>query len=182
MPITAQHVQRTLDAYLAAHPDDKAGLADLASTLEQAGDAIASRAEWRGHVTAGAVLLREDGRVLQIEHRALHRWLLPGGHLEDEDGILMDAALRELTEETGIPAADVTPGSAVPVHVDAHPIPENPGKGEPAHQHFDFRFLFHLETDDAVVLQEEEVTGYAWRTPDDLPEPLRSRVMAAVPA
>lgn len=34
-------------------------------------------------MTAGAALLRPDGRVLTIEHRALCKWLLPGGHVED---------------------------------------------------------------------------------------------------
>ncbi|MGE5599195.1 MAG: GNAT family N-acetyltransferase, partial [Bacteroidota bacterium] len=52
------------------------------------------------HFTA-AVFVVHDGRVLLLRHRALGRWLPPGGHLRP--GELPDeAAVREVREETGI--------------------------------------------------------------------------------
>ncbi|WP_406403626.1 NUDIX domain-containing protein [Streptomyces sp. NBC_00879] len=57
---------------------------------------------------------RPTGRVLHIKHRALNRWLLPGGHLEPDDTSLLAAAQRELTEETGIPASVVLPAGHRP--------------------------------------------------------------------
>ncbi|MZE77296.1 NUDIX domain-containing protein [Streptomyces sp. SID5475] len=179
MPIMADHVRHTLDAYLSRHPDEKDRLSVLIEVLDAADDTIASRKEFRGHITAGAVLLRPDGRVLQIEHKALRKWLLPGGHTEDADTSLLDAALRELAEETGIDPESVEPDSGLPLDIDVHTIPANDAKGEPEHPHFDFRFLFRT-TADAVVLQEEEVTDYGWTFADMLTaEPLRSRVLAA---
>ncbi|MFJ1589882.1 NUDIX domain-containing protein [Kitasatospora albolonga] len=73
---------------------------------------MASRKEFRAHATAGAVLVGPDGRILHIRHLALDKWLLPGGHLEPEDDTLQEAALRELCEETGVPADSVA--SAAP--------------------------------------------------------------------
>lgn len=179
MPITARHVRDTVDAYLAEHPDEKDTLSTLRAVADEAGDTIASRKEFRGHVTAGAALVRPDGRVLTIEHRALRKWLLPGGHVEESDTTLRDAALRELAEETGISGDQVEAADGVPLHIDVHAIPANDAKGEPEHLHFDFRFLFRT-TADAVELQEEEVTAYSWQFADMLTaEPLRSRVMAA---
>ncbi|MFD0393981.1 NUDIX domain-containing protein [Streptomyces nogalater] len=114
MPITAQHVRDTVDAYLADHPDEKDALSPLREAVEQTGDSVASRKEFRGHVTAGAALVRPDGRVLTIEHRSLRKWLLPGGHVETEDTSLRDAALRELAEETGISREQVQPDGDSP--------------------------------------------------------------------
>lgn len=99
--------------------------------------------------------------------------------MEDEDNTLVEAALRELTEETGIDAASVTLAADLPLHIDAHPIPADPAKDEPDHQHFDFRFLFRTAVDE-VELQEEEVTAASWQFADTLTaEPLRSRVLSA---
>lgn len=141
---------------------------------------LTSRKEFRGHVTAGAILADADGRILHIRHRALNRWLLPGGHLETEDTGLLAAAQRELTEETGIPSTVVTPASHLPIHIDAHPIPANPAKEEPEHHHFDFRFLFRTSAD-VVELQTEEVTAAAWHAADTIIDaPLRDQVLRAL--
>ncbi|MFI7009950.1 NUDIX hydrolase [Streptomyces sp. NPDC050145] len=182
MPITAQHVRETLAAYLDEYPEEKGELSALDDVVDQTGDAISSRKSFGGHVTAGAILLRPDGRVLLIEHRALRKWLLPGGHCENNDSTLREAALRELVEEAGVDRARIVADSAVPLHIDAHTIPANPIKAEPEHTHYDFRFLFR-STVDVVNLQEEEVTAYSWEFADMLlDETLCRRVMNAMRA
>ncbi|MFI8090301.1 NUDIX domain-containing protein [Streptomyces sp. NPDC086080] len=179
MPITADHIRATLDDYLAAHPGERQRLAALSGLLDDVAD-LSSRKEFRGHVTAGAVLVDAAGRVLVIHHRALDRWLLPGGHVENEDSSLLAAAQRELSEETGIPRSAVTPVGPAPMHIDDHPIPANPDKGEPDHRHFDFRFVFRASAE-VVELQTEEVTAAAWRDVDSITdEALRERVREAL--
>lgn len=179
MPITADHIRATLEEYLAAYPDEEERLAALAELLGAAAD-LSSRKEFRGHVTADAVLGDAAGRVLHIRHRALDRWLLPGGHVEAEDSSLLGAAQRELAEETGIPLSAVTPVGRRPVHIDDHPIPAHSGKGEPEHRHFDFRFVFRTSAE-VVELQSEEVTAATWRDADTIADQaLRERVLDAL--
>lgn len=176
MPISADHIRETITDYIGRHPDEKERFAPVLGLLDAGAD-VTSRKEFRGHATAGAILTRPDGRVLHVRHLALDRWLLPGGHLEADDARLVNAALRELTEETGIPESAVQSVSACPLHIDMHTIPANDDKGEPEHQHIDFRFHFRTSSSDAVNLQTEEVTAAAWREPDALTdETLRSRV------
>ncbi|MFI7104423.1 NUDIX hydrolase [Streptomyces sp. NPDC050161] len=179
MPITAERIRVTVADYLDAHPDEKGRLAPVLDLLDAGAD-LTSRKEFRGHATAGAILTDPAGRVLHIRHLALDRWLLPGGHLEADDSRLVDAAQRELTEETGIPASVVVPAGLHPLHIDVHPIPANNAKGEPDHQHIDFRFLFHTSAN-VGELQTEEVTAAAWRDSDTIAdETLRNRVMQAL--
>lgn len=88
----------------------------------------------------------------------------------------MEAARRELAEETGILAEAVTPASNIPVHIDIHPIDANDAKAEPDHQHVDFRFLFRTGTE-VGRLQTEEVIDAAWRDLDSISDVhLRCRI------
>ncbi|MFW6692965.1 NUDIX hydrolase [Streptomyces sp. MAR4 CNX-425] len=179
MPITAEHIRETVDDYLDSHPDEKWRLAPVLELLDAGAD-LTSRKEFRGHATAGAILADPAGRVLHIRHLALDRWLLPGGHLEADDARLVDAAQRELTEETGIAASVVVPVGLRPLHIDVHPIPANDAKGEPEHQHIDFRFIFRTSAN-VGELQTEEVTAAAWRDAETIAEEtLRSRVVQAL--
>ncbi|WUM11063.1 NUDIX domain-containing protein [Streptomyces sp. NBC_00334] len=163
MPIPADHIRTTITAYLAQHPEDEHEVAVVRELLD-----------------AGAILVSHDGRVLHILHNATGKWLLPGGHIEPSDDTLLQAASRELAEETGISPHVVTPHSETALHVDVHLIDANPAKDEPAHRHFDFRFLFRT-TADIGQLQTEEVTDAAWRTVEGFTnEELKRRVVQAL--
>jgi 8-oxo-dGTP pyrophosphatase MutT (NUDIX family) len=92
-----------------------------------------------GHLTAsGVVLTRDAGRLLLVFHQGLRRWLQPGGHVEPTDDSIVDAARREVREETGILADDRM--APVVVGVDVHDIPAR--GNEPRHCHFDLMFRF----------------------------------------
>lgn len=55
----------------------------------------------RHSVSAGAAVVREDGRMLAIRRRDNGAWVQPGGVVElDEDPA--DTAVREVLEETGV--------------------------------------------------------------------------------
>jgi 8-oxo-dGTP pyrophosphatase MutT (NUDIX family) len=112
------------------------------------------RALWRdvfspGHFTGSALVTshRRD-KVLLMKHKFIGRWMQFGGHA---DGVpdLPNVALREASEESGFPEESFTLCGGV-FDIDIHPIPANPGKDEPAHEHFDVRVLLLL--DDALPL------------------------------
>jgi hypothetical protein len=58
-------------------------------------------------------------------------------------------ALREASEESGFRQHRCSVLGGL-FDIDIHPIPANPKKNEPAHEHFDLRYL--LELDDALPL------------------------------
>src|SRR5438270_3015453 len=110
-----------------------------------------------GHITCTALVLHPDARrVLLIHHHRLRRWLLPGGHVEENDSTLSGAARREAVEET---AVRIAPGSkALLAGMDVHGIPAH--KGEPFHLHHDL--IFKLDAESGEIARTEEAAEVAW--------------------
>ena len=140
-----------VDAYLTAWPDERERLTPLLELLKRAADSaqLINRANPLGHITAsGFILARATGRVLRIYHPSLQRYLQPGGHIEPEDGSPLDAARREVAEETGLADLNYLPyhaDSHIPIDIDIHRIPANPQRQQHAHNHHDFRYVFLVD-------------------------------------
>ena len=122
------------------------------------------RSTLEGHVTASAwVLNLQKTHALFLHHAKLNRWLQPGGHLDDMDFSPAHGALREALEETGITnlAFDKLLGDHI-FDVDVHPIPAR--DAEPAHLHYDLRYLVVLpnETPSTEVSISAESLGFRW--------------------
>ena len=109
-----------------------------------------------GHLTGSAWLVSKDGqRALLMHHRKLDRWLQPGGHA-DGDADLAQVALRESQEETGLSHLTVDPKV---FDLDRHRIPAR--GAEPAHWHYDVRFVVRANGGEAFI-QNEESLALAW--------------------
>ena len=106
-----------------------------------------------GHITGSAFVLNPArSKVILLHHKNLDRWLQPGGHADGDEDILQ-VALRELEEETGLGGAKLlSPGI---FDLDIHPIPER--KGFPAHLHYDVRFLFEADDRNQLIVSDESL-------------------------
>jgi 8-oxo-dGTP pyrophosphatase MutT (NUDIX family) len=164
VPITIAHLRDQLTAYLDRWPESAA---EIGPVLALDSDAGFDRSTMPGHVTASAIVLDESGAVLLIHHRALDRWFQPGGHLEPCDDSLPAAALREAVEETGLDPIGLELIERAPIHVDVHPIPANPRRGEGAHDHYDVRYLFRCVRGE-LRPRPEEVHAAEWRPVGEL--------------
>lgn len=119
-----------------------------------------------GHLTASAVVVdHARERVLLCLHGRIRRWGQLGGHCEPQDHTLAGAALREATEESGIPGLTVHPE---PIDVDIHPV--TCSAGVPT-RHLDVRFVA-VAPPDATETVSAESLALGWFRPGQLPEPL----------
>jgi 8-oxo-dGTP pyrophosphatase MutT (NUDIX family) len=113
-----------------------------------------------GHITCSAVVLDPSHQhVLLMFHHRHHRWLLPGGHVEEADETLADAAGRETIEETAVRLA----WKIGLVGMDVHGIPARKHKQEPFHLHHDLIFAFEAESD--LIAATAEAPQVTWCAP-----------------
>jgi len=152
-----------LAANFAASPAEQKSRELILALLEHTAAPFSRDQFHPGHITCTALVLHPDGRrALLMHHHRLRRWLLPGGHVEESDNTLADAARREAVEETTV---RITPG-VIPrlVGLDVHGIPAH--KGEPFHLHHDL--IFRLDAEASEVTCTEEAPAIAWCGMDEV--------------
>lgn len=118
-----------------------------------------------GHITGSAWIIDESKQFTLLTHHAkLNKWLQTGGHADGDENIL-NVALREAEEESGIKNLKLLqPGI---FDIDIHPIPER--KDFAAHFHYDVRFVFQASMDEPLVVSEES-HDVAWKRIDEIGE------------
>ena len=150
--------RRRLKALLAAYrgrwPEESETAARFDAFIDSHPDCF-DRSCRIGHITGSAWIVdRTSERVLLTHHRKLGRWLQAGGHC-DGDPDTLAVALREAREECGL---EVRALDESIFDLDVHTIPAR--DHEPAHHHFDVRFLVRAEGDRFRV--SEESRALAW--------------------
>ena len=163
-------IAELIQKYANLHNDETT---NFAKAFEQAKNAkndfeITNRKNFIGHFTASAFVINPaNKKVLLLDHKALKRKLTPGGHIEKDESPL-EAALRELEEETGLSSNQVEQylpnkiDKNTPFHIGSHPIPKNDKKQEDEHYHHNFEYVFFIKPNSEIVLDITESDGYEW--------------------
>jgi 8-oxo-dGTP pyrophosphatase MutT (NUDIX family) len=156
-------VQQVINNFQSNYPSLPLSHFQLVLEEMSKGHQVTSRKNLNGHITISGLILNQKQEILHIKHKILQKWLLPGGHCEEEDSCLVDACLREIKEETNVSPLDLRLLQDNPINFDLHFIPENTDKCEPTHWHCDFRFAFQLlSSTPSIILQNQEVTSFKW--------------------
>jgi 8-oxo-dGTP pyrophosphatase MutT (NUDIX family) len=104
-----------------------------------------------GHITGSAWIVDPSNtQALLVHHAKLNKWVQPGGHADGDENILQ-VALREAEEETGLKKLRVV--NDTPFDVDIHLIPKR--ADFPEHFHFDIRYLLEASMSDQIIVSNE---------------------------
>jgi len=109
-------------------------------------------------VITGLIIRNKEGKIFLATGKKWHnKWIIVGGHIEPGETIL-EGALREGKEETGLdlkPVAIINFGEMI----------GSPNFHRPAHFIY-FDCLFEAENND-VKIADEELTEHKWVTPEE---------------
>jgi len=116
-----------------------------------------------GHVTGSALVLHRDTkRVLLHKHKKLGVWLQFGGHPDFETSVV-DIAIRETVEESGLSdlkLVSVYANLEIPIDVELQTIAEK--KERPKHFHADFRYFLETTEPDLISASDDESDNFWW--------------------
>lgn len=159
-----QPLLRLLDRYLVQYPDE-ADCVHAMARFARAHEACFERSLEIGHLTGSAWVVDASGeRVLLTLHRKIGRWMQLGGHADGESDLLT-VALREAEEESGL--TGIEPLASTLFDIDIHEIPER--EDEPAHLHYDCRFLLRAAGPEEYRVSDES-HALAWIELERVPE------------
>lgn len=148
---------QALEFFAQKHLEQKLTADSIITFISKHADCFA-RSCTVGHITGSAWLVNPAGdKALLTLHHNLQRWMQTGGHA-DGDPVPLRVAIREAEEESGIDG--ITAVSPEIYDIDIHLIPARPAKGEPAHYHYDIRYLLRAPHEQFSISPESD--DLAW--------------------
>ena len=163
------NISEIINKYLELFPNEKSDLIKLDNLVNHNKDDINNlfdRKNMEGHITSGGFIYsKKEKKILLLEHKLLKKFLEPGGHVELYDDSIFDAAKREILEETGLKdleSINVAINTDVPFNINTHMVLKNEKKHEIEHYHFDFEYLFIVDSIKEVTINNDESNEYKW--------------------
>ena len=119
------------------------------------------------HFTASNwIVNHEKTKVLMAYHNIYQSWAWTGGHA-DGNSNLLQVALKEAREETGLTNLKVLSNGIYSLEVltvDSH---IKNGKFVPSHLHLDCCFLLEADEKERVIIKADENSGIKWIDKND---------------
>ncbi|WP_091225780.1 NUDIX hydrolase [Microbacterium sp. 3J1] len=151
-----EDMHRLVTAYPTDSERDRAVRSDFLTFFADAEGPV-RRDAGASHATASAFVFDPTlDRTLLVFHRKGRFWVQPGGHLEDDDASIRDAALRELREETGLHPAGIEDADAY--DLDHHALSTAFGR---CRSHLDVGIAM-IASDEAAVTVSDESEDVRW--------------------
>lgn len=131
-------------------------------------DDVLTRNNEFGHFTASSwVVNKERTKVLMIYHNIYKSWAWTGGHADGESNLL-ETAIRELKEETGVKNVKILNNNIFSLEivcVDGH---VKRGRYVSSHVHLNLTYLLEVDEKEILKMKEDENSGVKWINIEDV--------------
>lgn len=114
------------------------------------------------HITSsGYIVNKNKTKVLMIYHNIYNSWSWTGGHA-DGDTDLLNVAIKEAKEETGIKNIKALNNNIFSLDVLTVPPHIKNGKNISSHLHLSIAYLLEADENDEVIVKKDENSGVKW--------------------
>ena len=131
-------------------------------------DDVLTRDNEFGHFTASAwVVNKERTKVLMIYHNIYKSWAWTGGHADGESNLL-ETAIRELKEGTGVKNVKVLDDDIFSLEIVCVNGHVKRGKHVSSHVHLNLMYLLEADEKEELKIKEDENKGVMWVNIEDV--------------
>jgi len=131
-------------------------------------DDVLTRENEFGHFTASAwVVNKNRTKVLMIYHNIYNTWAWTGGHADGETDLL-EVAIKEAKEETGIEKVSALSDEILSLEVIGIRGHEKKGKWVSSHVHLNLSYLLEADENEELKIKEDENSGVKWVKIEDI--------------
>lgn len=131
-------------------------------------DDVLTRNNEFGHFTASSwVVNKEKTKVLMIYHNIYKSWAWTGGHADGETDLL-NVAIRELKEETGVKNVKILKDNIFSLEIVCVNGHVKRGKYVSSHVHLNLTYLLEVDEEEILRIKEDENSGVKWINIEDI--------------
>ncbi len=121
-----------------------------------------------GHFTVSSwVVNKEKTKVLMIYHNIYKSWAWTGGHADGETDLL-NVAIRELKEETGVKNVKILEDNIFSLEIICVNGHVKKGKYVSSHVHLNLTYLLEVDEKEELRIKEDENSGVKWVNIEDI--------------
>ena len=143
---------------------DKETILEYMNTFED----VLTRDNEFAHFTASSwAVNKERTKVLMIYHNIYKSWAWTGGHADGESDLL-NVAIRELKEETGIKNVKVLDENIFSLEIICVNGHLKRGKYVSSHVHLNTTYLLEVDESETLKIKEDENSGVKWVNIEDV--------------
>ena len=129
---------------------------------------ILTRVNEIAHITSSAFMINvKQNKVLMVHHNIYNAWSWTGGHADGEHDLL-NVAIREAKEETGIVTVNVVKEDIFSLDVIQVKSHIKSGKYVAPHLHLSVAYLLTADESENLSIKEDENSGVKWVNIDEM--------------
>ena len=172
--MSLKNLKEKIEKYIPYNEQEKNDKKIMLQYLEQF-DNILTRENEFAHFTASSwVLNKEKTKVLMIYHNIYQSWAWTGGHTDGESDLLQ-TAIRELREETGVQNVKILDDNIFSLEVICVNGHVKKGKYVSSHVHLNLTYLLEVDENEKLQIKEDENSNVRWIPIEEIPKKVNEK-------
>ena len=172
--MSLKNLKEKIEKYIPYNEQEKNDKKIILQYLEQF-DNILTRENEFAHFTASSwVLNKEKTKVLMIYHNIYQSWAWTGGHADGESDLLQ-TAIRELKEETGVQNVKILDDNIFSLEVICVNGHVKKGKYVSSHVHLNLTYLLEVDENEKLQIKEDENSNVRWIPIEEIPKKVNEK-------